>query len=100
MEERLVEFETPWSERLANWNKFKPFARWYHRNKSNLWAFQGNSNFRLRVFNLGKVPKTYIDVLGRRIRDPQKATRKQVITEVQVPKGNEEVEVVENRCWP
>lgn len=90
-EERLVKFETPWSERISNWNKFKPFASWYHHNKNELWRYGGSGNFKLKMFMLYKVPSTYKKILGVKIRDPQRATKKAVITSIYVRLGHEEV---------
>lgn len=90
MTDGMVKFETPWSERISNWNKFKPFAAWYHRNKQSLWRYGGNKNFKLKLFLLGKVPPTYKRLLGKRIRDPQKITKNAVVTSVYVPLGQEE----------
>lgn len=88
--ENMVKFETPWTERITNWTKFKPFRVWYHRNKSNLWRLGGNNRFRIRMFLLQNIPPEYKSLLGKNIRDPQKVTRNSVITAIYVPLGHEE----------
>jgi len=88
--ETKVKFETPWSDRIDNWNKFKPFAAWYHQHIKEIWRYGGNENFRLKLFLLGHVPITYKKLLGTRIRDPQKINKTAVITAIYVPSGKEE----------